>query len=347
MTLLGVPAAQVAKAQTPISLSWEGYFWDNRSFSGAPKVYQVYPALNFNWATGSPIGGIPADNFSARFYSNINVTTAGTFRLRAGADDGVKVAIDGTVYLDKMFETNTFNLYTLDMFIGPGPHQLVIDYFDATGNAGMLFEIIPVTGQGGPINQVTQPTATPFGTPVSGGGTGSTVPSGVSKGVIIVAKANVRSGPGTNFAQIGEAYKDQQFVVVGKNGNYGFQTWFLVELPGGGRGWIARSVMYVYGTNTDAIPITKETIEVPTTGGATTTQVTGLARTNIAVRDGPSTRNAKRIAVLDKGTSFVVIGLSTNRAWVKIDYNGLIGWVYLPNVSITSGSLSNLPRGNS
>jgi hypothetical protein len=31
---------------------------------------------------------------------------------------------------------------------------------------------------------------------------------------------------------------------------------------------------------------------------------------------------------------------------VKIDHQGLMGWVFLPNVRVLSGKLGSLPRGN-
>ena len=51
--------------------------------------------------------------------------------------------------------------------------------------------------------------------------------------------ANVRKGPGTNYPVISSLSKDSVVNVVAKTQN---ETWYIVELPGGSKGWIANSV---------------------------------------------------------------------------------------------------------
>jgi uncharacterized protein YraI len=345
-----ITAPNTATAQTPLSLSWQGYYWNNNNFQGNPVFNRTDGSINFNWGAGSPGGSVPVDNFSARWYTTINVTTAGNFTFRAGADDGIRVAIDGTVYINRFNASTSFTLTTQDIFIGTGNHQIIVDYFEGTGNAGVLMEIIPNGGQvnGGAVPGVPTVTPLPGTTPIP---IGTPVPTGPTKAQVTAARVNLRSGPGTRFAQIGEATKGQTFLVLGKDCDCGFETWFLVDLGGGAKAWIFRQFVYVYGGNFDAIPKTKEEIPVPegprSSGAVTTTQVTGQAKFAIVVRDAPTQRSGQKIGVIERGESFIVIKLSTNRAWVQVNYNGLIGWTFLPNVRIVSGKLSALPRGNS
>jgi len=51
--------------------------------------------------------------------------------------------------------------------------------------------------------------------------------------------SNVRNGPGTNYRVISSLLTGSVVTAVAKNNN---GTWFLIELPGGSRGWIADSV---------------------------------------------------------------------------------------------------------
>lgn len=332
-----------AAAQAPLGVSWTAFYWNNRTFAGNPSIGRTDPAINFNWATGSPDPAIPSDGFSARWTAGVNIQTAGTYLLRAGADDGIRVAIDGQIVIDRFTEASAFTLVTLNVNLGTGVRNFVVDYFEAGGNAGVLFEIIP-GGGGGTVPG--QPTPTFAVAP----GVVPTTDPGFVKAEVIVLRANLRGGPGTQFPQIGEATKGQTFRVLAKNGDFGMETWFLIDLGNTSRAWIYRRNVYVYGGVPDALPKTQEVIGGAAAGaetGATVVQVTGLARADVVVRDIPSQRSGQRIGVINRGESFLVLQLSRNRAWIKVNYNGLIGWVYLPNVRITSGRLGALPRGDS
>jgi uncharacterized protein YraI len=339
--IVALPAPAVAQA--PLGVSWTAFYWNNRTFAGNPTIGRTDPAINFNWATGSPDPAIPSDGFSARWTASVNIQTAGSYLLRAGADDGIRVAIDGQIVIDRFTEASAFTLVTLNVNLGTGIRNFVVDYFEAGGNAGVLFEIIP---GGVAINPIPgQPTPTFAGAP----GVVPTTDPGFVKAEVIVLRANLRSGPGTQFPQIGEAAKGQTFRVLAKNGDFGMETWFLIDLGDASRAWIYRRNVYVYGGVPDALPKTQEVVGGAAAGaetGATVIQVTGLARADVVVRDIPSQRSGQRIGVINRGQSFLVLQLSRNRAWIKVNYNGLVGWVYLPNVRITSGRLGSLPRGD-
>lgn len=51
--------------------------------------------------------------------------------------------------------------------------------------------------------------------------------------------ANVRNGPGTNYRVISTLSKDSVVNIIAKTQN---DTWYIIELPGGAKGWIANSV---------------------------------------------------------------------------------------------------------
>ncbi len=341
---------QPARAQGITGSNWEGYYWSNPNFSGSPALSRIDPAILFNWATGSPAPGIiPNDNFSVRWYNRI-AFAAGTYRFRAGADDGIRVAINGNIIINRFTPAvGGFTVNTADVVLGAGTYEIIVDYYEGVGEAGVLFDWTVISGGGDAPGVGTTPLAPPVAA------TPTKVP--VVKAVVIVDRANIRSGPGTNFPTIGEAFKDQQFTVIGRNGDFGFETWYLLDLGSGRRGWMSRQVIYVYGSNPAGLPRTQEVIDAPAinTGGADAAasqpsavqpfEVRGIARNNALVRSIPSL-NGERVGVIPKGASFQILKLSNNQAWVYISYEDLRGWTYVPNIRVTVGRLGVLPRGN-
>lgn len=350
LTLGAIALGQApAQAQGITGSNWEGYYWANPNFSGSPALFRIDPAILFNWATGSPAPGIiPNDNFSARWYNRI-AFAAGTYRFRAGADDGIRVAINGNVIIDRFTPAvGGFTVNTADVVLGDGTYEIIVDYYEGVGEAGVLFDWTVIAGGGG----VPGVGATPFATPVV---TPTKVP--VVKAVVIVDRANIRSGPGINFPTIGEAFKDQQFTVIGRNGDFGFETWFLLDLGNGARGWMFRQVIYVYGGSIASVPRTREVIDAPAIAAGGTDagigqppavqpfEVRGITLNNALVRSFPSL-NGERIGVIPKGATFQILKLSNNQAWVYVSYEDLRGWTYVPNIRVTVGRLGVLPRGN-
>ena len=49
---------------------WNTEFFPKMTLSGEPAVMRTDKAIDFNWRTGSPDIGVPADGFSARWTRN-------------------------------------------------------------------------------------------------------------------------------------------------------------------------------------------------------------------------------------------------------------------------------------
>ncbi len=313
--------------------NWLGFYWDNQNFSGNPKISRVDPLINFNWQTGSPDPGIPGDHFSARWSGKFNFA-AGTYRLRVGADDGARVAVDGNIVINRWSDAvGGFAVNTADVTLGAGTHEIIIDYYENVGNAGVQFSWSTVTGGGALPVPVTGATPVPTLPPSPG-----TLPVSPIKAVVIVDIANVRSGPSTSFTPVTVVRLDEQFRVVAQNGA---NTWFLIQLPDGRRGWIFRRMIYLYNGDWTLLPVLQSPVEPQ----APLADVQGVARNSAMVRSGPSTR-ATKLGVISEGSGFKILRLSRNRAWVLVNADGLEGWVYLPSVKVVFGSLSALPVGN-
>lgn len=80
-------------------------WFDNANLSGAPKAFglgigSLDGSIKQDWATGAPLTGIPADNFSARLTGLVTFATAGTYKFETFADDGTMLWIDDVLLVD-------------------------------------------------------------------------------------------------------------------------------------------------------------------------------------------------------------------------------------------------------
>jgi hypothetical protein len=117
----------------PPGNAWLGEYFANPSLAGFPTVVRQDPNLDFNWGTGSPAPGIPADFFSARWTRSVYFDE-GTYRFNARADDGVRVWVDGRLLIDQ-WHTWRPETYSGEIWLNAGYHQVVVDYFEQTGVA--------------------------------------------------------------------------------------------------------------------------------------------------------------------------------------------------------------------
>ena len=60
-----------------------------------PVLTRRDPQVKFQWGTGSPAKGIPADAFSVRWEGTLRVPVSGEYRLDGRADDVIRVWLDG------------------------------------------------------------------------------------------------------------------------------------------------------------------------------------------------------------------------------------------------------------
>ncbi len=109
-----------------------------------------------------------------------------------------------------------------------------------------------------------------------------------------VAKANLRSGPGTNFRVTWEVHRHMPLVQVGKNGD-----WIKVRDVDGDLHWVAQSV------------VTEEE-------GCVTVKVD-----KATIRKAPNTKSPQWFTV-ERYTSFKRVG--AQKDWVKLEHEGKTMW---------------------
>jgi uncharacterized protein YraI len=180
------------------------------------------------------------------------------------------------------------------------------------------------------------------------------LPALAQEGTGITAEAkfatNVRSGPATTFAAIGQLNGGDVVNVTGRSDTS--NNWLQIDLDGQA-GWVAFFTVNVTG-NPDDLPIVEaQAAPVADTEegeAATTTEEAGTAETTVLtagtdlfvsapqavnVRSGPGTLYTI-VGALNAGDAADVTGRdSVDNDWLQIDFSGQEGWVAFFAVNVT------------
>jgi hypothetical protein len=116
---------------------WKGEYWPNRDLSGGPSLVRNDKAIDFNWGTGAPATGLPADNLSARWTRQVTFQP-GIYRFYAWADDGVRAALGGQWIINEWHDARD-EVYSADLSLNGTTHQVTVEYYERGGNAGVRF----------------------------------------------------------------------------------------------------------------------------------------------------------------------------------------------------------------
>lgn len=121
-------------------------YWPNRSYSGAVKVHEtVAGSLVRQWGSGSPSGLGVTDNWAGRFTGEIYFPSSGSYRIEASSDDGVRVFIDDKTIIDSWVDQAFVRTGTYAAGEA-GWKRIRIDYYEASGGAGISLYWIPPAG---------------------------------------------------------------------------------------------------------------------------------------------------------------------------------------------------------
>jgi hypothetical protein len=128
------PTPTPIPTSTPVLITdWRGEYFNNPHLSGVPVLVRNDVAVNFDWGTGSPGAGLPADDFSARWSRGLSFP-AGTYRFYTRADDGIRLWVDGTLVIDEWHDSAP-TTYSAEAYLSEGWHNLRMEYYERSGGA--------------------------------------------------------------------------------------------------------------------------------------------------------------------------------------------------------------------
>jgi uncharacterized protein YraI len=304
----GVPSGSINNA------TWTAQYFANASLSGFPTVIQTEAFPTRNWGSGSPFASIPVDNFSVR-WSSIQTLAAGNYQVSARADDGVRVTVDGVVYINQ-FPGNPGQLFTVNVPLAAGQHTFVVDFVELGGNAYIEYSLTL------PGVATTVPTIA--------------APTGVSVRINAAVNLNVRSAPSTTGSILLRVNRGEVYPAVGRNGD---ATWIQIN-ANGTVGWVSSSFVVVTNGAASTLPVTDSSgssAAVPLTG------FTLVANTTVNIRSGPGVRFGV-LGRLPQLATAQIAGRNADTSWWQVNYNGIVGWVSAPFVTPQSGiDLNRVP----
>ncbi len=102
--------------------------------------------LNRTWGTGSPVSGIPADGFSARFSGDLRFPQAGTYNLRVYADDGFRLFIDDKKVAEDWIDGAGSHTLSYTNAVAGARRKISVEFYENTGDAQLQLFWTPPGG---------------------------------------------------------------------------------------------------------------------------------------------------------------------------------------------------------
>ncbi|MGB1286032.1 MAG: SH3 domain-containing protein [Aggregatilineales bacterium] len=311
---------------------WTGVYFNTNDFTGNPVFTRVDPQINFNFGTGSPVAGfVNTDNFSVR-WNGLQTLAAGTYRFTAGADDGVKVTVNGSVIIDNLATVGQFQFATADFAVPDGTSDITVEYKETTGNAAVQFywealSTIP-TATDGP-----SPTPTATGLPP--------IPPGALTATVIRASVlRVREAPSLGGQVLGRILRGQTYQVVGRSPD---AYWFLLQLSDR-QAWAYGYYLFINGNEFTA-PIAGASPAFEFPPGISGTGVLLQTSAGIKLRGEPNTITPQT-GRIPWGSFLPVIGRLPDNSWYQVVWKGSVGWVFGGYIRVIYGDLAIVPVVN-
>ncbi len=136
-TTCPTPAAGTA---TPAATDaeWQATYYGNMDLTEPALAAFSQPTIDFNWGTGEPVGGVPADFFGARWVRRVAFEKR-TYAFCVKADDGIRVWIDDQRLIDEWHVSNGEVSLCRDFPMTAGVHTIKVEYFEEGGSALVKF----------------------------------------------------------------------------------------------------------------------------------------------------------------------------------------------------------------
>lgn len=133
-----------------------GQYFKGTNFN-QPVASRIDSGINFNWGSGSPMKGLPADNFSVRWsglFTAPHFSGTQQYLFTISGDDGMRLFFKDRFVIDEWQSPSTKS-YSHTVSLKPGESTpLLLEYVERSGNAFANFTITDVTtGRSIPISK--------------------------------------------------------------------------------------------------------------------------------------------------------------------------------------------------
>jgi len=95
---------------------------------------RVDTTVDFEWGTGVPMSGVPADSFCVRWTGTVNVPTSGNWTLYVSSEDGFRLYVDGALKRD-WWQVGFEQEIGTTMLLAAGAHPITLEYFANVGHS--------------------------------------------------------------------------------------------------------------------------------------------------------------------------------------------------------------------
>ncbi len=103
----------------------------------ATMVRRVDPNIDFDWGTGAPAEGVPADDFSIEWTGYLIVCVPGRYTLGLTGNTGAILHVDERMVLNEPGLERKRTAATAELDLSEGLHTLRLEYWETTGIARM------------------------------------------------------------------------------------------------------------------------------------------------------------------------------------------------------------------
>ncbi|MBZ0291205.1 MAG: SH3 domain-containing protein [Anaerolineae bacterium] len=157
--------AAVIPAQAQDGAVWNVSFYNNTTLTDPVVASRQDNRIAFNWGGGSPASGVNANNFSARWGTDVNLP-AGNYRFWVLGDDNVRVTVDFAFnpLIDTFSNPAVGQLVSADVTLTGGSHHIQVDYREVSGDAYVYLDWANLSlGETGPDFSYSPPVTNPVG----------------------------------------------------------------------------------------------------------------------------------------------------------------------------------------
>jgi hypothetical protein len=112
-----------------------GQYFRTRDIYATPAITRSDSNVDFNWAGGSPMAGLPTDGFSVRWTGQVVPLYSERYTFYTNADDGTRLWVDGVPLIDNWLNGSVSENSGTILLQAGQRYDLRLEYFENTSTA--------------------------------------------------------------------------------------------------------------------------------------------------------------------------------------------------------------------